>query len=205
MIAGIITTPNRQQYLYDLVKVICPFVDKLYIFNDKEHKGHTDNMKKCMTTCLHKARVNEPVLIMCDDVTTIPEWYRYFTELHNKAQHDIYTFMSRQSRLFTEENIQRGYVKGLFSRGFYDHAVMYINQFDLVERIDRWFMEKGKDQIPLVRQNHYDVIIQEYLIDTKREWVLTIPTLFDHIGGESNLSHDIGGSVNYLGKSMQNL
>lgn len=199
MIAGIITTPNRQEHLYDLVKLIAPYVRKLIIFNDIESKGHTQNMKQCMKTCLQEAYINEPVLIMCDDVVTVPDWYERFEDLHREVGHNIYTFMSRQRHLFTEENIQRGYVKGLFKKGFYDHAVIYINQFHLVDDIDDWFRAVGKKIIPLSRQKHYDVIIQEYLIANGFDWVLTTPTLFDHIGNKSNFNHDIGGSYKYIG------
>jgi hypothetical protein len=58
---------------------------------------------------------------------------------------------------------------------------------------------RGKSVIPEMRQRHYDVIVQEYLIDNDIEWVTAIPTLFEHIGDVSSLGHNVGKSISYIG------
>jgi hypothetical protein len=94
---------------------------------------------------------------------------------------------------------QVGYAKGCFARGFYDQAVMYINQQDLIDNVEKWFDERGRTLIDEKRAKHFDVVLQDYLIDIGHEWVVTIPTLFDHVGERSTMGHDVGGSVIYIG------
>lgn len=197
MIAGVITTPNRQQYLTKLVPQISPFVDKFLIFCDTQKQGHTWNLRRCMETVLTMANENEPALIMMDDVTTVPDWHERFLRLRAEVPSDIYTFFTRKRSMAQYEN--QGYYKGLPLRGFYDHAVIYYNQKDLIRNIDKWFAWRGKDIIPEKRARHFDVIIQEYLIDNKIEWVTTVPCLFDHVGEVSTLGHDIGRAISFVG------
>jgi len=199
MKAGIITTPDRQQYLPALVSLIAPFVDVLKIFNDVNKYGHTYNLSRCMEDMLDNAQDGEPILIMCDDVVTVPDWYKRFNELHNKVQGEIYCFMNRRRHLFTPENRARGYVKGVFPGAYYYHAVIYINQQGLIGRIKKWYTNVGKDILDEKRAKHFDNVIQEYLVQNRIEWVVTIPTLFDHIGKKSTLGHNIGNSLDYIG------
>lgn len=198
MIAGVITTPNRQQYLYDLIPQIAPYVDKFFIFNDTQRQGHVFNLRRCMATVLPLAKENEPVLIMADDVTAVADWKNRFAQLRQEVDSPIYQFFTRQKHLLKFK--EKGYAQGIFKRGFYDHAFILINQQDLIPKIDTWFETRGKDLIPEPRQKHYDVIIQEYLIDNQIEWVITVPTLFEHIGEISTLGHNIGGSICFAGE-----
>jgi hypothetical protein len=197
MIAGVITTPNRQKYLNELIKLIAPKVDKFVIFNDLHRQGHTWNYKRCVREATAMAKTDEPVLIMTDDVITVPDWRDRWEELHYKVPNDIYTFFTRKPHMV--KYADAGYAKGCFPRGFYDQAVMYINQSNLIDKIEKWLPERGHLYMDSKRASHFDVVIQEYLIDTNQEWVVTVPTLFDHIGAESTLGHDIGGSIAYIG------
>ena len=198
MIAGIITTPNRQQYLTSLVPQISPYVDKLTIFCDLQRQGQPYNMRRCMKELLGSAQPNEPVLIMTDDVKTVPDWKARFERLQAEVASDIYVFFTRRPHLIKYET--QGYYKGSPLRGFYDQAVIYINQPDLVTQIDKWFEWRGKQVIkPEWRQRHYDVVIQDYLIDNKIEWVTTVPCLFEHVGEVSSLGHDIGKAISFIG------
>ncbi len=197
MLAGVITTPKRQNYLYDLIPMIAPEVDKFFIFNDIQHQGQVFNLRRCMATLLPMAKQNEPVLIMTDDVMTTPDWKARFEKIHLEAKHDIYTFFTRRPN--HAKFAEQGWGKGVFPRGFYDQAVIYINQQDLIPKIDKWFEERGKEIMPLARQKHYDVVIQDYLVDNNIEWVVTVPTLFEHVGDVSVLGHSIGRSINYAG------
>jgi len=197
MIAGVITTPNRQKYLNDLIKLIAPKVDKFVIFNDQHRQGHTWNYKRCVREATALAKTDEPVLIMTDDVTTVPDWRDRFEALQYKVPNDIYTFFTRQRHMIKYS--EAGYAKGCFARGFYDQAVIYINQQDLMDKVEAWFDEKGKTIMNPNRAKHFDVVVQDYLIDVGHEWVVTVPTLFDHIGEESTMGHDIGGSIAYIG------
>jgi hypothetical protein len=197
MIAGIITTPKRQQYLMDLIKVIAPQVDKLIIYNDEEKRGHTWNYKRCVKETTALAKPNEPVLIMTDDVITVPDWRKRFEDLQKEIPNEIYTFFTRQKNLLKHSD--KGFYKACIPRGFYDQAIVYINQQDLMDNVDEWFIKKGQFIIPEKRAKHFDVVIQSYLIDIGQEWVVTVPTLFDHIGAVSTLGHNIGGSIAYIG------
>ena len=198
MIAGIITTPNRQQYLAQLVPQIAPYVDKLSIFCDQQRQGQPYNMRRCMKELLESAKQDEPVLIMTDDVKTVPDWKVRFNKLRAEVPCDIYVFFTRRPHLI--KYLEQGYYKGTPARGFYDQAVIYINQHNLVTEIDKWFEWRGKQVIkPEWRQKHYDVVIQDYLIDNKKEWVTTVPCLFEHIGEVSSLGHDIGKAIAFVG------
>lgn len=200
MKAGIITTPDRQEYLPQLVKLISPQVDVLKIFNDEKKQGHTYNLSRCMEDMLDNAQNGEPILIMCDDVTTVPDWKARFLDLHYKANGEIYCFMNRRRHLFTEENKARGYVKGIFPGAYYDHATVFINQQGLIGRIRKWQAEVGNELLGEKFAKHFDNVIQEYFVRNKQEWVVTTPTLFDHVGEVSALGHSIGGSPDYIGK-----
>lgn len=203
MKAAVITVKGREEYLKPLLDIINNEIDvPVKIFMDTERNGHWWNLWRCMEYMLSNAEKDEPVLIMCDDVITIKGWKSYFEQIHQKAQNNIYTFMSRQRHLFNDENLKRGYITKCQKRGFYDHAVVYINHHDLMPKIKKWFNEIGKYTIPIKRQKHLDVVIQEYLIYKNISWTLTTPTLFNHIGSLSTFgkSHDIGESVQYIGK-----
>lgn len=207
MKAGIITTPNRQSYLPDLVKLIAPKVDSLKIFNDLELQGHKFNLERMMTEMLDGAGKDEPILLMCDDVTTIPDWKERWEEIHSRAGQEIYIMMNRKRHLFTEENLKRGYVIGVFPGAFYDHAVIYINQQGFIKKMNDWWEDRGKSIINPKLAIHYDNIIQEYLVDSRKKFAVTTPTLFNHIGdtkGKSVLKHQIGQSFNYIGNELRN-
>lgn len=202
MKAAIITVPGREAYLSELISIIEPEVESIKLFIDYNRQGHWWNLSRCMREMLDSAAINEPVLIMCDDVITVKGWSRIWENIHREVNNDIYTFMSRQRYMFKPENIKRGYITKCQLRGFYDHAVIYINQHGLMDRVLDWFEKRGKQIIPEKRQRHLDVVIQDYLIDVGHAWTLTTPTLFDHIGQISSLGHDIGGSPCYIGNRI---
>jgi hypothetical protein len=205
MIAGIITTPNRQIYLKELVGLIAPQVDKLTIFNDEFMQGHTYNLGRAMHELLSTAKTGEQVLIMCDDVTTVPDWKQRFEAIHAEANGDIYCLFNRKPSVFTEDNLKRGWTKGVFLGGYYDHATIFINQQELSEEIRTWFALSGKYSMDSKKQKHFDNVIQQYLVEHGKEWVVTTPTLFDHIGEKSTLGHNIGGSKFYVGKKNEDI
>jgi hypothetical protein len=203
MKAGIITIPSRESYLKSLVPLIKPSVDELRIFVDTELKGHWFNLSRCMREMLGEAKIDEPILIMCDDVTTVKDWKSRWELIHNKAKNNIYVMMTRQRHLCTEENRLRGYITKCQPRGCYDHANIFINQQNLIPNIMKWFEDIGKYTKPLEkRSKHFDVVIQEYLIYHNIPWTITIPTLFNHIGNISTLGHNVGGSPCYIGDSL---
>jgi len=179
--------------------VLEPEVDSVRIFLDTERRGNWWNLWRCMDEMLTTAGVDEPILITCDDVITISGWREYWEHIHSLARNDIYTFMSRQRHLFKDENLKRGYVTKCQARGYYDHAVVFINQQGLMKDIEEWFDAVGRKTIPLNRQKWLDVVIQDYLIYKNKPWTLTTPTLFDHIGEISSLGNNVGGSVKYIG------
>ena len=120
-------------------------------------------------------------------------------ELHAVAQHDLYVLFTRKPNLVKPDIVRRGWTKGLFPRGYYDQAVIFINRPTFAADVDGWFETIGKTKITPQRAKHYDVVVQEYLINTKQEWVVTVPTLFDHVGKISTLGHDVGPSALFAG------
>lgn len=199
MRAAVITTPQRSQYRDALLAVLQPQVESVRLFVDEERRGNTWNLSRCMREMLDGAKADEPILITCDDVITVPDFRRRWERIHAEARNTVYTFMSRQRFLFKEANLRRGWVTKAQARGFYDHAVIYLNQHGLMDRIEAWFRSTGRYVIPPARAKHLDVIIQDYFIDQNLPWTLSTPTLFDHVGTVSNLGHNIGGSPCYVG------
>jgi hypothetical protein len=200
MKAGVITVKGREKSLLNLRNLIEPNVDEFTVFIDVERRGQAWNLSRCMKEMIDSAKKDEPVLIMTDDVITVKDWRKRWEAIHKQANNTIYTFFSRQRVSFKPQNLARGYVTGYNRRGFYDQAVIYINQHGLTDRINEWFNNQGKISIkPTYRQKWYDVIIQEYLIENKIPWTLSTPTLFEHVGDKSTVGHSIGKSVQYVG------
>ena len=203
MIAGIITVAGREHLLNPLVEVIKPSVDELRIFTDTERRGNWFNMNRCMDEMLNLAKQDEPVLITCDDVITVKDWRMRWEEIHSRAKDNIYVMMSRQKHMFTIPNIRRGYVTRCQPRGFYDHAIIYINQRRFLDNVLTWFETIGKDlETVKKRTNHFDVVMQEYMVYQGVRWTTTVPTLFNNIGDVSTLGHNIGGSPMYIGDCL---
>lgn len=200
MIAGVITIPSRKLALEELRSLIAPSVDRFEVFTDEYRQGHWFNYARCMTAMLDAAKPGEPVLVMTDDATTVPDWRERWEWLHNKARNDIYVLFNRQRHLFNPENMARGYVTGCPLRGYYDQATIFINQHGLMTNVLRWFEHEGKMHPRVrLRQKHLDVVVQEYLIAHNKQWTVSVPTLFDHKPIKSSLGHNVGGSPYYIG------
>lgn len=203
MIAGIMTIPERKDMLDNLIKKVSNKVRNLIIFCDDEHKGYEFNIKRMIKYMTDIAEIDEEVLLMTDDVDTVDDWKEYFYNLKNKVEKEtgekpqIYVFMARQRHLLKYKDV--GYFYGIQRRGFYDHAFILINQKGIIDRVDDWFKNGGFEKISQKRRNHYDIVIQDYLVNTGQKFVITVPTLFNHIGKISSLKHIIGVSVCYLG------
>lgn len=162
-------------------------------------EGNWWNHRRMFKEMLEGAKIDEPILLMCDDVETIPNWREYWERIHKKAKSEIYCLFNRQRHLFKGDNVDKGYVTGCHKRSFYDQAVIYINQQELPSKVDEWFESRGKHIINKCRQKHFDVVIQEYLVDNGIEYTILTPSLFEHIGEKSSLGHKVGKSYQYLG------
>ena len=201
MRAGVITIPSRRAEVEELRALIAPSVDSFEIFEDTAMKGHWFNYARCLEEMLNKARHKEPVLILTDDATTVPNWRQLWQQIHIKAQNNIYVLFNRKRNLLLNlENIARGYVTGCHPRGYYDQATIFINHQGLTKKILNWFDLEGQYH-PKVsrRKKHLDVVIQEYLILNGMQWTVSVPSLFDHRLVKSSLGHTVGGSPNYIG------
>ena len=200
MRAGVISVPSRQKYLNNLSNLITNQDVPLEVYLDTERKGQWYNYFRMFSQMLKKAGKDEPILLLEDDVITIPNWRKYWEKIHADAQNDLYVFYTKQRHLFKEENLKRGYVTKVQARGFYVTAAIYINQQDLPDRVIDWFDKIGRFTLDKNRQTHLDVVIQEYLISINKPWTITVPTLFQHIGYESTLGHKwVTGSPVYIG------
>jgi hypothetical protein len=202
MIAGIIGVPARKDIIKDLANTIEPSVDKLEIFMDYDRYGTWWNQARAIEKLTSEARPSEPVIIMTDDVITVADWRERWEQIHLKAQNTIYTLFSRQRFLFKPENINRGFITKCQAKGFYDQAMIFIDEPNFMQSVQTWFDGGGKNHPAVApRKKHLDVVIQEYLIAHNKPWTITTPTLFDHREVKSTLGHAVGKSPYYIGGS----
>jgi len=200
MLGGIIAVPEREKYVNLLVNELnIKNFREIKVFYDVKKQGQPFNLKRCMNEMLNKANKNEPVLIMTDDVTCSERWLEEWEKIHSIENNNIYTLFTRQRHLLKKEIINKGYITTVQKRGFYDQASIYINQHNLIDKIEKWLEETGQF-LPSVknRMKHYDVIIQEYLIYNNIKWTITVPTLFDHRQIKSSLGHKVGSSILFI-------
>ena len=200
MIAGIVGVPKRLDLIERLAALIEPQVDHLQVFLDHDYQGNWWNTVRTWRDLTRRAKPNEPVLVMTDDVTTVPDWRSRWERIHSQAQNDIYSLFTRQRFLFTAANLDRGYVTKVQRRGFYDQAVILINQSTLIDDVLDWFNGPGRTAPGVVgRERHLDVVIQEFLINKNKPWTITVPTLFNHLPVRSTLGHTVGESPYFVG------
>lgn len=201
MIAAVISVPQRAKSLAELRALIEPSVSSFQVFMDVCHQGHWWNYERAFRQTVDVAPPGTAVLLMTDDVTTVPDWRERWEAIHATAGGKIYTLFNRQRHLFKPENLARGFVKGSFPRGFYDPATIFIDKPNLMAAAMRWFYLEGGREHPRVtkRRKHLDVVIQEFLILHHIEWTVTTPTLFDHKSIASTVGNKIGRSPCYIG------
>lgn len=202
MIAAIMAVPKRQEAVAQLRALIEPFVSQVLVYEDTEYKGQPWNYSRVLCSALPIAKPNEPVLILTDDAVTVPDWYARWAALHTAARHDVYCLFTRQRHLFKPEHLARGYVKKVHKGGFYDQAAVFINRPSLGWDVADWLARYGATWPGLKNKTqHYDIVVQEYLIAHDIPWVVSVPTLFDHRQDlKSLLGHRIGGSPMYVGQ-----
>lgn len=199
MIGGIITTPTRQQYLTGVVADVAPHMRELRIFNDEHRRGHWWNLERCATETLHAAGAGEPVFIGMDDTQAALGWHSTWQKIHREAQARVYVLFNRRRYIFRPENLERGWARGSWPGGFYDHAFIVVGWPTLFDDALRWYATGGKGTMNPHRAKHLDVVVQAFLVANGEPWVVTTPSLFDHIGHVSALGHDIGGSPHFAG------
>ena len=204
MIAGVITIPERVEPLGRLLDVVKPEVASVSVFCDDAHRGQRWNYQRMFFAMLSNATGGEPVLLMTDDAITVPGFRTMWERIHSKAKDSLYTLFGRQRHLFNAANLARGYVTKVQARGWYDPAAIFINQQSLPEEVSGWLESGGREYMNDKRAksaNHFDLILQEYLVFHKIPWTITTPTLFDHQCVASSLGHVIGRSPAYIGNA----
>lgn len=214
IVAAVITTPDRQMYLGPLLERLTPLCQEVRIFNDVHKWGHRYNYGRALKVMCREWHQEEgldvqftagkhmPILVCTDDMITVPDWLQRWQAIHEEAERSIYCLFSRKRSVFTPENIARGYHVGTPARGFYDAATIFINQPYLPWQADDWFEREGRHKMTAQRAKHWDVILQEYLIDQGKEWVTCTPSLFEHVGKISTMQHKIGGATVYVGNTL---
>ena len=204
MIAGIIGVPKRAESIKNLSELIAPSVDRLEVFMDENYRGMTWNSMRAHSTLLSQAKLDEPVLIMTDDVTTVPDWRERWEKIHAEANDRIYCLYAAKRHLFKPQNLARGWVKGHFRRCYYDPAVILVNQHDLVDRVEAWKLNwtPPSEWARKKSARWFDWRIQYYLEDRKIPFTITTPTLLDHLLIKSTLGHAWSeGSPHYVGST----
>lgn len=201
MIAGVITTARRQQYLPDLVRGVAPHVEELTIFVDQARRngkarieGHWWNLERALCSLLPRSG-ETPVLLMTDDVIASESWYRRWSSIHWQAKANCYCLFSRLSYVNTPANLERGWVRGIWKRGLYDQAVIWNDWPTMPAEFRHWYDNGGKESMhPAWRANWIDMAIQEFMCANGHQWVTTTPSLFDHVGEEGSMQS--GGKSN---------
>lgn len=201
MIAAVITVPERHDSLAELRALIEPSVSSFHVFNDVHHNGHWWNFERMMRETVDVVPPGTAVLVLTDDVTTVPDWRARWESIHARAKSQRYTLFGRQRHHFKPENMARGFVTGCPPRGFYDHAAIFIDQPRFMEKVMQWFyLEGGREHRRVIRRQKWiDVVVQEYMIVHGLEWTITTPTLFDHKPIASTIGNKVGASPYYIG------
>jgi hypothetical protein len=199
MIAGIMTTPTRPEYLLPLVERIYPSVEKLIICTHTPAIGtFWDQCVRTWTECLAVAQPGEPVLMLNDDMICPWDWRERWEAIHAEAQATHYSLFSRQMVLFTPLNVERGWVLTDHPNSWYETAQVLIDQPDWMPRVVGWWEARGKAQAPTNRELSMDTVVQRYINAIRLPYVVTTPSLFEHVGKRSVLKHAIGQSVLYV-------
>jgi hypothetical protein len=193
MIAGITTTPNRTEYLNNVILQLIPYVRRIYLFNDIKMSGHWANTMSMYDYVLKKAEKDEPVLTCTDDILFTKDWFNKFENIHKEFNHHTYTLFSAKPHT---ARLNKS-ILGIHKKNLYDQAVVFINQGDLIQRLNNWINNENELDKRITSKKHFDVAVQEYYISNNIEWVLVIPNLVDHIGKNSTLKHKIGSSYTF--------
>lgn len=204
MIVGVIATPERHKFLPKVIELLAPKARKFTLFNDVAKAGYTENFMECMETCLGEARRDEPVVLTTDDVIAVPDWYERFLAIHAEAKSELYCLFTRSRSMLKYRD--SGWARGVFKKGFWDCGCVFINQPTLVKRIRYWQDHEGgrESASPEWRSKWADMFIEDYFVAKGIPWVVTVPTLFEHVGGNADSTHghvaaNDGKSICYMG------
>jgi hypothetical protein len=204
VIAAVMTTPHRQQYLPALLRILTPSVETTIVCTHLPSVG-TFLEQACRTwdTALRMAKPKEPVLICTDDVIAPRDWRERWEKMHAEACATRYALFTRQLTLMKPDNLDRGWVLTSHGNSFYDPAVVMIDQPDWIARVMAWFNSPEGDVVKDWRRDHHDKIFQAYINARHLSYVVATPSLFEHVGEVSNpnLKHKIGRSALYVGDS----
>lgn len=203
MIAGILTTPERQQYLPDLLRHVTPHARITVIFNDTEHRGHWWNSERAIREISRAARPSEPALLCDDDLLPVADWHDRWQRIHTEAAAGAYTMFGRKKHVFTPANLRRGWTYGAPYECWYGSAMILVDRPDLIDSVLAWYGNGGRDTMPKARQTHLDMVFAHYFQATGEGYVITTPSLFEHVGVKSTLGHSIGRSFCWAGDEQR--
>ena len=209
MLVGVVAIPERAPHVEQLLYRLEPHARKVQLFWDSQHKGTWWNQTRAMQL-LKQAEPGEPVMITTDDGVCPEDWFERWQAIHAKAQDSIYSLYCGSSAVFTDEAVERGYNTGLHRNGFYDVAMIFIDQPNFLDDAKRWlFMDGGLHDKWLHHRHivkkdgsyqHLDYVMEGFLLSQNRPWTVTTPTLFDHAQLKSTMGHGFFESPNYIGK-----
>lgn len=203
MIAGIVAVPSRAEAVEHIRLLIEPSVDQFLVFWDHDRRGTYWNQSRAYQDTLARAKPGEPVLMLTDDVTTVPDWRDRWEAIHAKARTSHYCLFTRRRHLLKPDNLKRGYVTALHPRGFYDQAVIVVDDPTFMDDALAWAKTVDQSSRYIAnRMKHLDVVMQDYLVAQDRPWTVTVPTLFDHRRIASTLGHTVGASPDYIGDRL---
>ena len=212
MLCGVVGVRSREVHIEKMRQAIEPSVDEFHVFYDETRRGYWWNISRVMSTMLGKAKQGEPVLITTDDVVTVPDWRERWEAIHAAAGTQFYTLFSSTKRHYSEENQQRGFLSGIIKGGWYDHAMIFIDQPDFETRVKRWLFGEGGLNHPHIARRRilmpdgsydkFDYAMEGYLVAHDIPWTLATPSLFDCADLNSEMGHGQNSfrSPCYVGK-----
>lgn len=208
MIGGIVAVPEREAHIQQLRKRLDPYCRELTVFYDYKRKGTWWNQTRAMAL-LKQAKQGEPVLITTDDGVCVDDWFERWEVIHAQAQDSIYSLYCGSKAVFTSEALAAGFHTGLHRNGFYDVAMIFIDQQSFLDDVKRWlFMENGLHDKWLHHRHivkkdgsyqHLDYAMEGFLLAKQQPWTVTTPTLFDHAQLKSTMGHGTFESPHYVG------
>jgi len=213
MIGGIVAVPERRAHVEKLQQRLLGSDQgrcrEVSVFYDYNHEGTWWNQTRAFEL-LKKAEPGEPVLITTDDGVCVEDWAARWHAIHEKAQDSIYSLYCGSKAVFTDEALAAGFNTGLHKNGFYDVAMIFIDQPNFLADVKRWLFMDGGLHDPWIHHRHIvkkdgsyqhmDYAMEGYLLAKKRAWTVTTPTLFDHAQLKSTMGHGTFQSPHYIGK-----
>ncbi len=196
----ITTTKTRHNYIYwmlEQLKEMWFWDDDIRIFDDDWTYWLIKNKQRCFRETLRVAKeVNWMALILEDDILFCEKFKQELVMAINNSWTPIISLFTRQKHI-----INKAYLwiaEWCFKRWFYEQAILWRDNFDLYEKCWEYYESNLKFTMPIERQKHHDVILQDFMVENWIKWSITMPTLVEHIWVISSMKHQVWKSILFI-------